>query len=49
MTGPPEEEAGPELRIPEEAKLSKKLADTESRFRVLTELNPIGMCKFKEE
>lgn len=30
-------------RLPEEAKLSKKLADSELRFRVLTELSPVGM------
>jgi len=44
-TDAPRPEKNPEFesQFPEEAKLSKKLADTESRFRVLTELNPAGM------
>jgi hypothetical protein len=39
--------AGSELTepdlLPEEMNLTKQLADSESKFRVLTELNPIGM------
>lgn len=42
-TGPLEDKLESECQIPEEMKLSKKLADSESRFRVLTELNPVGM------
>ena len=40
---PSEDKVKPEYILPGEAKLSQKLADTESRFRVLTELNPVGM------
>jgi hypothetical protein len=39
---PSDDKPEPEFRLPEK-ELSMKLADTESRFRVLTELNPVGM------
>lgn len=38
-----EDKSGHASGLLEEARLSKKLADAESRFRVLTELNPVGM------